>query len=307
MKEYDALVLGGGPAGLTAAMYLARSEVSLALVEKLSPGGQTLMTHIIENYPGFPEGVEGWQLADLFARHLDKYDLARYGDEVLAIEPGEKLHKVKVGQEWLAAKALVVCSGAQYRRLGLPGEKELLGRGVSYCALCDGNFFKGQDVAVIGGGNSALEESLYLAKLVNKLHLIHRRDLFRGQKCIQNKCEINPKIVFHRSSVVKQILGDKAVEGVLVENLTSNEEYRLPVSGVFIFVGTEPQGDFLPKELEKDSAGFLVTDLEMRTNIKGIFAAGDIRSKACRQVATAVGDGATAATAAHAYLEKLHV
>ena len=307
MKEYDALVLGGGPAGLTAALYLARSEVSLALVEKLSPGGQTLMTNVIENYPGFPEGVEGWQLADLFARHLDKYDLARYGDEVGAIEIGEGLHKVKVGQEWLAAKALIVCSGAQYRRLGLPGEKELLGRGVSYCALCDGNFFKGQDIAVIGGGNSALEESLYLAKLVNKLHLIHRRDTFRGQKCIQNKCEINPKITFHRSSVVKQILGEKGVEGVLVENLTTNEEYRLSVSGVFIFVGTEPQGNFLPKELEKDSAGFLVTDLEMRTNIKGIFAAGDIRSKACRQVATAVGDGATAATAAHAYLEKLHV
>lgn len=306
MRRFDAVVIGGGPAGLTAAMYLLRSELTVALVEKLAPGGQLLMTERIDNYPGFPEGIPAWELSDLFAAHVAKWEndgFARLNDEVRTIEPGETVHRVLVGDEWIEARALIVCSGARYRSVGIPGEKELVGKGVSYCALCDGNFFRGRDVAVIGGGNSALEESLYLSRLVNRLYLIHRRDDFRASKCYQDKCELNPKLEILRSTVVSKINGEKEVTGITVKDLKSGEERDIPVEGVFVFVGFEPHAGFMPGELEKDAQGFLKTDQEMRTNIPGIFAAGDIRSKHCRQVASAVGDGATAASAAISYLE----
>jgi len=187
--------------------------------------------------------------------------------------------------------------------VGIPGEKEFLGRGVSYCALCDGNFFKGQTVAVIGGGNSALEESLYLSRLVKKLYLIHRRDAFRGQQCYLDQCESDPVIEILRSSVVRAITGGQAgVSGIEVENVATGGVTHLDVDGVFVFVGFEPQGAFYPASLTRDAQGFICTDQDMRTNIDGIFAAGDIRSKNCRQVATAVGDGAVAAQSAYAYL-----
>ena len=304
MKEYDAAIIGGGPAGMTAALYMARFHSSVVLLEKLSPGGQVLITHMIENYPGFPEGIEGWKLADAFAKHLDSYAIDRLSDEVRCIEPGEGAHRIQVGDEWISAKAVIICSGAAYKRLGIPGEKELLGKGVSYCALCDGNFFRNQVVAVVGGGNSALEESLYLAKLVKKLYLIHRRDEFRGQKCILGKCEINPVIEILRSHAVNKVLGEQSVNALLLTDLKTGQEKTLAVDGVFMFVGFEPQAGFLPPALERDGAGFILTDQEMHTNIKGLFAAGDIRSKLCRQIATAVGDGATAANSAYAYLEK---
>lgn len=302
MKRYDAVVIGGGPAGITAALYLARSDVSVLLVEKLSPGGQMLMTHLIENYPGFPEGIEGWKLADLMAAHLGHYAVDRIGDEVRAIETVGDVHRVTVGGETIEATAVVLCTGARYKRVGIPGEQEFAGRGVSYCALCDGNFFRGQTVAVIGGGNSALEESLYLSRLVKKLYLIHRRDDFRGQKCYQDRCSVSPVIEILRSTVVCSISGGDSVTGIEVRDVKSGECHTIPVDGVFVFVGFEPQGDFYPDGLERDGGGFIKTDEEMRTSILGIFAAGDIRSKSCRQVATAVGDGASAAHAAYAYI-----
>jgi thioredoxin reductase (NADPH) len=303
MKRFDAVVIGGGPAGMTAALYLLRSQASVAVVEKLSSGGQMLMTHMIENYPGFPDGIEGWKLADAMAAHVDKYPHEKIADEVTAMEVVPGGHRLQVGGEWIEAGAVILCTGARYKRVGIPGEKELLGKGVSYCALCDGNFFRDQVVAVIGGGNSALEESLYLSRLVKKLYLIHRRDEFRGQKCFQDKCEVSSNIEILRSSVVTKIQGDSQVTGVLVENRKTGETREVPVDGVFVFVGFEPQGHFYPEGLARDPAGFVVTDAAMRTNISGVFAAGDIRSKDCRQVATAVGDGAAAAHAAHAYLE----
>jgi thioredoxin reductase (NADPH) len=286
MKQYDAVVIGGGPAGITAALYLARSDVSVALVEKLSPGGQMLMTHLIENYPGFPDGIEGWKLADLMAAHLGHYAVDRIGDEVRAIETVDGRHRVTVGGETIEATALVLCTGARYKRVGIPGEKE----------------FRGQTVAVIGGGNSALEESLYLSRLVKKLYLIHRRDDFRGQKCYQDRCSVSPVIEILRSSVVCSISGTDSVTGIEVRDVKSGDCHTIPVDGVFVFVGFEPQGDFYPDGLDRDSGGFIRTDDEMRTSIPGIFAAGDIRSKSCRQVATAVGDGASAAHAAYAYI-----
>ena len=306
MKSFDAVVVGGGPAGMTAALYLARSHVSVAMVEKISPGGQVLMTHFIENYPGFPEGIEGWKLADIFVKHLEAYpEIVRLNDEVRAIEPKEGAHRLQVGSEWIEARSVIICSGARYKRVGIPGEKELLGKGVSYCAMCDGNFFKGQDVVVIGGGNSALEESLYLARLVKRLYLIHRRDDFRAQRCYQNRCEINSVIEILRSSIVEEIIGENKVEAVLVRNVKTGETRRLDVDGVFVFVGYEPQGGYFPPGMELDSKGFIVTDQNYCTSIPGIYAAGDVRSKNVRQVATAVGDGAGAASTVLAYLETL--
>ncbi len=309
MKIFDAVVIGGGPAGMTAALYLLRAGVKVALCEKLSPGGQVLMTEVIDNYPGHPKGIKGYELADLFAAHLDNYQPERFNDEVREITPGpDGEYELLVGAERIKAKAVVICTGARYRRLGIPGEEKFLGKGVSFCALCDGNFFRDQTVAVIGGGNSALEESLYLARLVKKIYLIHRRDEFRGCKCYLDKCLINPKIQPVLSTVVNEIQGGTAgVTGLLLKDLKTGETRELPVDGVFVFVGFEPVGDFFPEGLERDKAGFVMTDGEMKTNLPGIFAAGDIRSKACRQVITAAGDGATAATAAYAYLEHLHV
>jgi thioredoxin reductase (NADPH) len=289
---------------MTAALYLLRSGVKTAMVEKLSPGGQVLMTSEIENYPGFPKGLQGWELADKFANHLEDYDLHRINDEVRDIKVGSPWHTLVVGDEEVRAKAVVLATGSRYRKLGVPGEERLVGRGVSYCALCDGNFFRDRDVAVVGGGNSALEEALYLTRLVNKVYLIHRREDFRGHICYQNKCFAHDKIEVIRNKVVEEIVGDSDVEALALRDVCNGEQSRLDLDGVFIFVGFEPIIDFVPKDIEMVPNG-VVTDVEMRTNVPGIFAAGDIRAKQCRQVASAVGDGATAATAAFSYLEQL--
>jgi thioredoxin reductase (NADPH) len=291
---------------MTAALYLLRAGRSIAMVERLSTGGQVLMTEMIENYPGFPAGVAGWELADIFAKHLEGYAFDRYSDDVRGLEPGTKGHRILVGSEWIEAKTIVICTGCEYKKIGIPGEKELLGRGVSYCALCDGNFFRNQTVAVIGGGNSALEESLYLAKIVEKLYLVHRRETFRGTRCFQDRCAINPKIEMRLNTVPVEIKGKDKVVGIVVEDKATGGRYELTVDGVFIFVGFQPLAGFVPDRIVKDEQGFIITDSEMRTNVPGIFAAGDVRSKLCRQVTTAVGDGATAANAAFIYLESHH-
>ena len=204
-------------------------------------------------------------------------------------------------------KTVIVCSGAHHKPLGLEGEDRLRGHGVSYCAICDGNFFRNQTVAVVGGGNSALEESLYLAKIVGKLYLIHRRDEFRGHKIYQDKLDAyGDKIEILRSSVVSRLHGENELTGLTVKELKTGEERHLPVDGLFVYVGYEPSTGFLPAEVVRDAQGFIITDTEMRTSIPGVFAAGDIRSKLCRQVITAAGDGATAAQAAFVFLEQLH-
>lgn len=312
---HDVVVVGGGPAGLTAALYLTRSGCSVALVEKLTPGGQVLQTETIENYPGYPKGIKGYELADLFAAHLDGLDVARVNGEVKSLVPGEVAGKpgftlTLAGQEGeleLGARAVVVASGASHRRLGLREEPWLIGKGVSYCAICDGNFFRGQDVVVVGGGNTALEESLYLSKIVRKVYLVHRRDAFRGARVYLDRLMAIPdKVEIIRSSVVTKITGMNAVESVTVKRVDSGEERVLNAQGLFVFVGNIPNAAFVPDGVERDPQGFVVTDTEMRTAVPGIFAAGDVRAKLCRQVSTAVGDGATAAQAAFLYLEHQH-
>ncbi len=306
MKRYDAVVVGGGPAGITAALYLCRSGISVAQIEMLAPGGQILKTESIENYPGFPKGIKGWEMADAFAAHLDGYALDRYNDAILKMEQVPGGWSLAVGKETIESKAVVICSGANPRPLGVPREAELTGRGVSYCALCDGNFFRDQVVAVVGGGNSALEEALYLSRIARKLYLIHRREGFRAAKIYQEKIlAAADKIELVLDTVVTGLVGEGTLQGLQLKNTKSGAETRLDVDGMFVFVGYEPQSDFVPAELKRDSQGFIVTDCEMRTNLPGVFAAGDVRSKLCRQVATAVGDGATAATSAFTYLEQL--
>ncbi len=307
MSTYDTIVIGSGPAGITAAMYLVRSGCSVALVEKLTSGGQVLQTESIENYPGFPKGIKGYELADAFTAHLDELKLDKYSESVNILElsaDGREMHKALVGSTWLIAPTVVVCSGSMHSHLGAPNELELTGRGVSYCAICDGNFYRGKDVAVVGGGNTALEETLYLAKIAKKVTLIHRREAFRGAKIYLDRLEAAENVDILRNTVVSSIHGEDALTGLTLKNVKDGQESELNVDGFFVFVGIKPNVDFVPDMVNKDERGFIITDTEMRTNIPGLFAAGDIRSKLCRQVSTAVGDGATAAQAAFLYVEE---
>lgn len=303
---YDAAVIGAGPAGITAALYLVRSGVSVALIENGAPGGQVLSTAEIENYPGFPKGVKGWELADLFDAHLAGYPVARVRGEVSSVASAEGgLFRIAFTEgESIEAKAVVVCTGAKHRDLGAPGEDKFRGRGVSYCAVCDGNFYRGRDVVVVGGGNSALEETLYLSRIVNKVYLVHRRDAFRGAKIYEDKIRETSNIELVTKSVIDEIRGGNAgMDSVIVRNVESGETRIIEAEGLFVYVGMLPVSSFVPTEVTRDAVGFIVTDAEMATSVPGIFAAGDVRSKRCRQVSSAVGDGATAATAALTYLE----
>ncbi len=308
IKEVECIVIGGGPAGITAGLYLLRSGVSMVLVEKFAAGGQVLNTDKIENYPGFPEGIKGYELVDRMEKQLELYNPLRLLDEVVKIDVGNSIHKVGLSSgKVIKAKAVIICSGATHRKLGIPGEEEFSGKGVSYCAVCDGNFFRGQVVACIGGGNTALEESLYLSQIVKKVYLIHRRDKFRGDKIFQDRVFNTSNIEVVLNHIPIRIEGDKekGITFLIIKERNTGKERRLNVDGVFVFVGLTPQTSFVPDNIKKDESGFIVTDTEMRTNVPGIFAAGDVRSKRCRQVVTAVGDGATAAHSAYLYLESL--
>ena len=308
-EQYDCVVIGGGPAGITAAMYMFRSGVRVALVEKLALGGQLLLTGQVENYPGFPNGITGYELAENFVLHMKHYAAKQYFGEVTAIERPLDVKepiRLRIEDEWIAAFTVIICTGAAHRRLGLPKEEAMTGRGVSYCAICDANFFRAQEVGLVGGGNSALEEALFLANVVERVYLIHRRDKFRALKIYQDKVISHPKISIIYDSEVRELLGEKDLDGVRIVNVRSNESSTLDVKGLFIFVGIDPKGDFFPAGLKVDELGFVETDPDMRTSLPGVFAAGDIRSKNCRQLATSVGDGAVAATAAFSYLEKMN-
>lgn len=307
MTPFDAVVVGAGPAGVTAALYLARSGCSVLLFEQLAPGGQILQTEALENYPGFPKGIKGFEFSDLLIEHLAGLNIIRPEGEVHAIsgDAGNFLIKSGTGEEFIA-RTVLLCSGTRHRQLGLDKERQLIGRGVSYCALCDGNFFKKQIVGVVGGGNAALEESLYLARIADQVHLIHRRDSFRGNRVYQDKIASTANICLHLDTTIESLIGEESLTGVNIRNLRTGTVEMLPLAGLFIYVGLVPLTEYLPGDIIRDEQGFIITDTEMRTNIPGIYAAGDIRSKLCRQVITAAGDGATAAHAAFVFLEQLH-
>lgn len=305
MKRFDSLVIGAGPAGVSAALYLARFGVDVAMVEKLAPGGLLLQTMEIENYPGFPQGIKGYELADAFSAQLDPYEnITRIQGEITEMNLQDKVKRIKIDEEWVEAETVLICSGVRYRKMGLPNEDKLLGKGLSHCALCDGHFFRGQKVGVVGGGNSALEEALYLSKLASDLHVIHRRDEFRGAPIYLSRLKMQQNVQLECSTVITALHGNDHLEGVTLKRLREGTEEYLPLDGLFIFIGFEPATGFIPEGLELDAQGFIVTDTEMQTSFPGVFAAGDIRSKRCRQVVTAVGDGATAANSAHIYLDR---
>jgi thioredoxin reductase (NADPH) len=300
----DLIIIGAGPAGLTAGLYASRARLKTVLLEKLAPGGQILTTDFVENYPGFPEGLSGFELVDRMKRQAENFGLKIEGKEVVRLELTPEKKVVHTNKEILETKALILTTGASPRKLGIEGEGLLTGKGVSYCATCDGPFYRDQEVAVIGGGDTAVEEALFLTKFASRVHLVHRRDELRATKLLQERVKDAENVNLIWDSVPTRILGQAGVEALELKNVKTEEISTLPVEGVFVFIGYDPSNDLLADlPLDFDDFGFVKTDDNMETSIPGVFAAGDIRSKMLRQVSTAVGDGATAAFAAERFIE----
>ncbi|MDH3390571.1 MAG: thioredoxin-disulfide reductase [Desulfobulbaceae bacterium] len=304
--DYQLIILGGGPAGLTAGLYAARDRLQVMLVEKGVVGGQVLVTDWIDNYPGFPEGISGFDLVEKMAAQAKRFELETKNANVVKVELAEAKKKLilESGGE-LTCQALIICTGARPNKLGMPGEEEFTGKGVSFCGTCDGPFFRDQEIIVVGGGDTAVQEADFLTKFASKVTVVHRRDELRATKVLQEKAFANERIEFIWNSKVVAIEGEKEVERVRIRN-NNGEESEIAVSGVFILIGTIPNNEMLPLEqLGADEYGFIITDAEMRTKVDGVMAAGDIRSKKVRQVINAAGEGAVAAIAAEHYLNKL--
>lgn len=302
---FDLLIIGGGPAGLTAGLYAGRARLKTRLLERLSPGGQMLMTDWIDNYPGFPEGVSGFELVDRMRRQAERFDLEIVSEEVTSCKREGDLIRVDTHEESLLTRTMIIAAGATPVKLGVPGEIELTGKGVSYCGTCDGPFYRDVEVAVIGGGDTAAEEAIFLTRFASKVHMFHRRDQLRATGVLREKLEADPNVEIHWSSVLLDVIADEKgmVSGMHYKDLKTGEERKLDCEGVFIFVGQSPSTDFLKGFVELDEKGFVKTDLFMSASQPGVFVAGDCRVKRFRQVATAVGDGAVAAYSAEKYLE----
>ncbi len=305
MAEYEIAIIGGGAAGLTAAIYAARAQRTTVVYEKSVTGGQIATTDRVDNYPGFPEGVNGFDLADGMRRQAEKFGAEmRYlaVEEVRARDGGG--FEIVTGEGTDSALALIVTGGAQYNHLAVPGEEEFTGKGVSYCATCDGAFFKDEEVAVVGGGNAAMDESLFLTRYASKVHVIHRRDGLRADAILREKAFANDKIDFTWDTVVEAIEGEAEVQRLRLRNLKTGEESTLQVAAVFIFIGQTPNSHLLKGLVEMDEGGHAIVDLEMQSSRPGLFVAGDLRTRAARQLVSAAGDGATAAIAAERYLNQ---
>jgi len=303
---YDAIIIGGGPAGLTAGIYLCRARMNTLLIEKAMPGGQAILTEIIENYPGFPERISGPELMQKMEEQAVRFGLKiEYGEVEEVKIKDDKVKIVRINNQEYKTLTIILASGAEASKLGVPGEKELRGRGVSYCATCDAPFFKEQKIVVVGGGDTAIEEALYLTKFVREVTIIHRRDRLRATKILQERVFSNKKINFAWDSVVTKILGKEKVEGVLIKNKKTEKEKKVPCQGVFVFVGNIPNSKFLKELVKLDQKGYIFTNDNMMTSQEGIYACGDVRKKLLRQVVTACGEGATAAFAAQKYIEEL--
>ncbi|MCL4425415.1 MAG: thioredoxin-disulfide reductase [Firmicutes bacterium] len=305
-QVYDVIIVGGGPAGLTAALYAGRSLLSTLLLEKMLPGGQAATTDRIENYPGFPGGISGADLMQRMEEQAREFGVEIGSGEVTRLEVDNGIFKLYTDEGISLGRTVILASGARERKLGVPGEEEYRGRGVSYCATCDGAFYKGKQVVVVGGGDSAVEEGLYLTRFAGKVTLIHRRDQLRAVKTAQERAFANPKMAFVWDTVVEEIMGTRMVENLRLKNVKTGQISELAADGVFIYAGMEPNSEFLQGLVEMDSSGYVISDENMATSLPGVFAAGDLRKKSLRQVSTAVGDGATAAMAAERYLSERH-
>ena len=303
---YDLIIIGGGPAGLTAGLYNARARLNVLLLERLAPGGQVLTTDWVENYPGFPEGISGFDLIDKMKAQAENFGLQIRNEEVVRLELSDKRKAVITDKESLETKAIILACGATPRKIGIEGEELLTGKGISYCATCDGPFYRDQEVAVIGGGDTAVEEAIFLTRFCSKIHLIHRRDRLRAIELLQERARAEEKIEIVWDTVPLKILGDNGVEGIELKNVKTEEITNKKVQGVFIFIGTKPNTDLVKDLVNLDENGFIVTDNNLETSIPGVFAAGDVRAKLFRQIATAVGEGAAASFSAERYLEGLN-
>ena len=303
-KVYDVVIIGAGPSGMTAAVYTSRANLKTVMIERGIPGGQMANTEEIENYPGY-ESILGPELANKMLDHAKKFGTEyAYGDVKEIVEDGH-FKVVKTGNGDYRAKAVIIATGAKPRLLGVPGEKELAGRGVSYCAVCDGAFFKNKELVVIGGGDSAVEEAVFLTKYASKVTIIHRRDEFRAQKILQDRAFKNEKIEYIWNTTVEEILGEGRVEGVRIKDKETGEVRDFPAQGAFIYVGMDPLTEPFRKLGITNEAGYILTNDNMETSVAGIFASGDVREKTLRQVVTATGDGSIAAMAAQHHIESL--
>ena len=299
--KFDTIILGGGPAGLSAAIYAARGAVSTAIIDINMFGGQPSNYLELENYPGF-QVVGGYDLMEKFEEHADKFGVQKF--PMQEIERVDLKSKTIITKEYeFKANTIIIATGAQPMKLGVPGEKEFVGRGVSYCAVCDGAFYKNKVVAVVGGGNAAVEEAMYLTKFADKVYLIHRRNELRADKIVQERAFKNEKIEFIWDSVAKEIKGDNLVNTLVLENVKTKELSNLAVNGVFPYIGMTPNVELFTGQLGQDARGFIVTDETMSTSVEGVFAVGDVRTTPLRQVITAAADGAVAAVYAVKYLE----
>jgi thioredoxin reductase (NADPH) len=301
VKEYDIVIIGAGPAGLAAGLYAARSRRSTLLIEKNITGGQIALTAVIENYPGIDE-INGFDLGQAMQTQAEKYGMETMYTTVESIEPGEGGHTIKTEEGDVLAKAVIVTAGADYNRLNVPGEHRLTGYGVSYCGTCDAAFFKDMEVIVVGGGDAAMDEGLFISRYASKVKVVHRRDTLRASTILQERAFNNDKIEFVWNTVVESIDGESEVKSAHLKNIETGEEYDMPVSAVFVFIGQTPNTSFIKGLLNLDAGGHVIVNEWMETNVPGIFAAGDVRNNAARQVVTSAGDGATAAIRADHYI-----
>ena len=301
----DLIILGSGPAGLSAALYAGRADLKPLILTGMTLHGQASTTDTIENYPGFPEGVGGDELGQLFQTQAERFGAEIEMDQAMSVDLSQQPYIIETYGKKYQASSLIITTGADPKKLHIPGEKEFTGRGVSYCGTCDGWFFKDKDIVVVGGGDSALEEGLFLTRFAKTVTIIHRRDELRAGAILEKRARENPKIKFIWNTVVKEIQGDGAVNQVLLKNVKTGKEVNHPTDGIFIFIGHRPNSDLFVDQLEMDQAGYLVTNKLMETNKPGIFAAGEITDPNFRQVITSAGMGAAAAIQATRYLENL--
>ena len=303
--EFDTVILGGGPAGLSAGIYASRGAVSTAIIDTSMLGGQPSNYLELENYPGFPI-IGGFDLMEKFEEHADKFGVQKFPmQEIESIDLKANPKIIKTNEGEFRAKTVIIACGAQPMKLGVPGEAEFVGRGVSYCAVCDGAFYKNKVVAVVGGGNAAVEEAMYLTKFADKVYVIHRRNELRADKIVQDRAFKNDKIEFIWDSVVKEIKGDDLVHTAVIENVKTHEISNLQVNGVFPYIGMTPNIESISGQVEQDANGFIITDETMRTSVEGVYAVGDVRKTPLRQVITAAADGAVGAVYAVKYLESI--
>lgn len=305
VEKRNLIILGSGPAGLSAALYAARADLDPLVITGMTLHGQASTTDIIENYPGFPEGISGPELGQLFQAQAERFGAKVEMDHAVKVDLTKQPFTLETYSKQYEIKSLIITTGATHRKLNIPGEKEFAGRGVSYCGTCDGWFFKGKDIVVVGGGDSALEEGLFLTRFANSVTIIHRRDELRAGAILQNRAFANPKIKFIWDTIVTEILGDEAVNAVKLKNVKTEEEEIHETEGVFIFIGHYPNTQMFADQLELDDKGYIVINQSMETSVPGVFAAGEVADPSFRQVVTSAGMGAAAAIQATRYLEEM--